>query len=100
MRGERCLSPGDDDIGKYTMQDSIESFNTIEEKCLRTGCDIIVKFSKHENTAFGWSDTTNYEMGSFASSSCSYKSPVETMEVVYTKKGSAFRANEFPAYGP
>ena len=37
MRGDRCLSPGDDDTGKYTMQNSIESFNTIEEMCLRTG---------------------------------------------------------------
>ena len=67
---------------------------------LLLGCDVIVKFSKHENTAFGWSDTTNYEMGSFATSSCSYRSPVEEMEVVYEKKGSEFRANEFPAYGP
>ena len=46
-------------------------------------------------------DYTSYEMGSFESTPCSYKSPtVQKMEVVYTKKGSEFRANQVPSYGP
>ena len=50
----------------------------------------------------GWDmDQINYEMGSFESTSCSFKSPsVKTMEVVYTKEGSEFRANQVPTYGP
>ena len=46
-------------------------------------------------------DQTNYEMGSFQSSPCSFKSPtVKTMEVVYTRAGTEFRANQVPTYGP
>lgn len=37
MRGYWCLSPEDDDTGKYTMKYSIESFNRIEEECRRLG---------------------------------------------------------------
>ena len=33
IRGDRCLSSGDDETGKYTMQHSHESFNTIEIRC-------------------------------------------------------------------
>ena len=32
-RGDRCLSPSDDDSGKYTMRRAVESFNTIEAEC-------------------------------------------------------------------
>ena len=32
-RGDRCLSPGDDETGKYTLQKSLQSFNTIEMDC-------------------------------------------------------------------
>ena len=35
-RGDRCLSPRDDATGKYTMQYSTESFNTIEDRCDRS----------------------------------------------------------------
>ena len=46
-------------------------------------------------------DQTNYEMGSFESTPCSFKSPtVNTIEVVYTKAGAEFRANQVPTYGP
>ena len=36
-RGDRCLSPGEDDAGKYTMQRAIQSFNTIEAECSKIG---------------------------------------------------------------
>ena len=39
-RGDQCLSPRDDQTGKYTMQFSMESFNTIETECARTGSKI------------------------------------------------------------
>ena len=35
-RGDECLSRGDDETGKYTMQYSIESLNYIEDKCRKT----------------------------------------------------------------
>ena len=36
-RGDRCLTPRDNDSGKYTMQRAIESFNYIEAECLKIG---------------------------------------------------------------
>ena len=46
-------------------------------------------------------EQTYYEMGSTQSQPCSYRSPtVTTMEVIYTKKGSQFREDTVPAYGP
>ena len=32
-RGDRCLSPRDDETGRYTMRRSLESYNTIEQEC-------------------------------------------------------------------
>ena len=32
-RGDRCLSRRDDEAGKYTMQNSDQSYNQIEEEC-------------------------------------------------------------------
>ena len=44
---------------------------------------------------------TYYEMGSTQSSPCYYRSPTATsMKVEYTKKGSQFRADAVPVYGP
>ena len=39
-RGDQCLSPGDDETGRYTMKNSIESYNTIEDACRDTGFNI------------------------------------------------------------
>ena len=36
-RGDSCLSPGESELGKYTMRYSIESYNAIEAECLKTG---------------------------------------------------------------
>lgn len=102
--GDRCLSPSDDDTGRYTMQYSHESHNVIEYECRKTSdCDIVVKFSKPELMgSIGKIDQTYFEMGSTQSYlPCLYKSPkVTAMEVVYTKKGTQLRANQVPTYGP
>ena len=46
-------------------------------------------------------EVTHHEMGSTQSQPCSYKSSgVTAMEVVYQKKGSEFRPNQVPTYGP
>ena len=51
--------------------------------------------------SLGMVDQTFYEMGSTQSQPCQYKSPTANkMKVVYTKKGSEFRVNTVPAYGP
>ena len=34
--GDRCISDRDDQTGKYSMQNSIESFNDIEGRCNET----------------------------------------------------------------
>jgi len=101
--GDRCLSDQDDQTGKYTMQYSIEPYNAIFEQCNNTpDCDIIVRFSKPRVFgSHGVMDFTYHEMGSTQSSPCYYKSPkVTAMEVVYTKKGSQFRTDQVPTYGP
>ena len=61
-----------------------------------------MRFSKPELMGkLGVMEQTYYEMGSFQSPSCIYKSPkVQKMEVVYKKSGSQFRANRVPTYGP
>ena len=64
-------------------------------------CDVIVKFTRPQIFSFGMLDQTYYEMGSFSSSPCRYRSPkVKSMEVVFTKRGSQFRPNQVPTYGP
>jgi len=80
----------------------LESYNTIEDACHEKDCDLIVRFSKPELMGkLGVMEQTYYEMGSFQSPSCIYKSPkVQKMEVVYKKSGSQFRANRVPTYGP
>ena len=46
-------------------------------------------------------EQTYYEMGSTQSQPCQYKSStVTSMKVEYTKKGSQFRGDTVPAYGP
>ena len=128
-RGDSCLSPGGDDTGKYTMQHSEESENRIMAECEKSpgnvldllliltvyskqlkdldrnfilDCDIIVKFTKPKLLGpLGLIEHTYYEMGSTQSRPCFYKSSeVTAMEVVYKKKGSDFRPNQVPAYGP
>ena len=65
-------------------------------------CDIVVKFSKPQLFGSqGMIDQTYFEMGSTQSRPCSHKSPkVNSMDIVYAKKGSQFRANQVPTYGP
>lgn len=36
-RGDGCLTPRDDDSGKFTMQKAIESLNMIEANCFEIG---------------------------------------------------------------
>ena len=45
-RGDSCLSPGESELGKYTMRYSIESYNAIEADCLKIGknTSLILKF--------------------------------------------------------
>ena len=51
--------------------------------------------------SLGFFEQTYHEMGSTQSQPCSYKSSgVTAMEVVYEKKGSEFRPNQVPIYGP
>ena len=57
-----------------------------------------MKFSKFSES-FGI-PLDYYEMGSTQSRPCSYKSSITAMEPIYTKKGSQFRANQVPMYGP
>merc|ERR1712168_776629 len=82
---------------------SHESENSIVPECeAKPDCDIIVKFSKPQLMGpLGVIDQTYYEMGSTQSRPCLYKSSdVTAMDVVYEKKGSQFRANQVPQYGP
>ena len=69
---------------------------------LSLDCDVIVQFAKPQLMgALGVVDQTNFEMGSFASKPCGFRSSkVTSMKVVYTKNGSEFRANQVPTYGP
>lgn len=61
-----------------------------------------MKFAKPQvYGSLGTIQQTYYEMGSTQSRPCLYKSSeVTAMETVYTKKGSQFRANQVPQYGP
>ena len=61
-----------------------------------------MEFSKPEVMgSYGFVEQTYYEMGSTQSQPCQYKSPtVNKMKVAYRKKGSEFRGDTVPAYGP
>ena len=61
-----------------------------------------MKFTKPQLFGpYGLTDFTHYEMGSSKSRPCTFKSPkAQSMDVIYTKKGSQFRSNQVPTYGP
>ena len=61
-----------------------------------------MKFSKPQLVgSLGVIEQTHFEMGSTQSRPCFYKSSeVHSMETIYKKKGSQFRANQVPQYGP
>ena len=39
-KGDRCISPGGDETGKYSMQNSIESYDVIAAECTRSSGNV------------------------------------------------------------